>query len=45
MEIEVHSQAFAGIPLLKQHRMVKSLLANEMKALHALTIRTFVPEK
>lgn len=45
-EATVISEAFAGIPLAQQHRLVmqsiKDLLAGEV---HALGLKTYTPEK
>jgi len=38
----VVSDAFAGLPMLKQHRMVYAALGSKMEgAIHALSIETF----
>lgn len=43
--ITVVSQAFAGKPLVAQHRMVQDLLKDEIKTLHGVTLRTHTPEQ
>ena len=37
------SDKFEGKPLLAQHRMVNDCLAEELKDIHALTIKTMKP--
>ena len=40
----VVSDAFDGIPMLKQHRLVYAALGNSMGgAIHALSIQTYTP--
>jgi acid stress-induced BolA-like protein IbaG/YrbA len=41
--VVVVSEAFAGVPLLKRHRMVMDLFRDEVKTeeVHALTIKAF----
>lgn len=42
----VVSDAFAGVSLIKQHRMVYSALGDSMKsAIHALSIQTFTQQE
>lgn len=42
----VVSPDFAGKLMLKQHRMVYDILADEMKAsIHALALKTYTPEQ
>ena len=39
------SRAFEGIPLIKRHRQVNSVLGDELKGgVHALTMHTLTPE-
>ena len=41
----VISDAFAGVPMIKQHRMVYGTLGNSMEgAIHALSIQTYTRE-
>ena len=41
----VVSDAFAGVPMIKQHRMVYAALGNSMEgAIHALSIQTYTRE-
>lgn len=42
--IEIIDNSFAGIPLIKQHRLVKAALAGVLESkLHAVTIKTKAP--
>jgi len=43
----VVSQKFAGLPLLKQHKLVLDLFTAEINAndVHALTVKTLTPEQ
>ena len=42
----VISPAFAGIPLIKQHKMVMASLKDAFaESVHALGLKTFTPEK
>jgi acid stress-induced BolA-like protein IbaG/YrbA len=42
---EVISDDFAGLPMLKQHRMVYATLGDSMEgAIHALSIQTYTRE-
>ncbi len=42
----VIAEQFRGIPLVKQHKMVMSAVANLMEArVHSLGLKTFTPEK
>jgi stress-induced morphogen len=44
--IEIISDAFQGLSLIKQHRLVKNALGEILqKELHAVTIKTRIPEK
>ena len=46
LEAIVISPAFAGLPLIKQHQMVMTPLKSALAtSLHALTLKTFTPEK
>mmetsp|Transcript_2353 Transcript_2353/g.3706 ORF Transcript_2353/g.3706 Transcript_2353/m.3706 type:complete len:98 (-) Transcript_2353:110-403(-) len=42
-EIEIVSPAFAGKPLLAQHRLVHKVIEEERTHIHALTLKTKVP--
>ena len=44
VEIEVISPLFAGKTRLQQHRMVNDVVAQEMSTIHALHVRTAIPE-
>lgn len=45
-DVVVVSEAFAGRPLVQQHRMVYSALGDSMRqAIHALALRTLTPEQ
>ena len=39
------SSKFEGLPLLKRHRLVNSVLEEEMKTIHAFTQKTLTPEQ
>jgi len=39
------SEKFNGKPLLQRHRMVNSALEEELKSIHALTMKTWTPEQ
>ena len=42
----VTSDAFSGMPRVKQHQMVYAALGDKMKAdIHALSMKTVVPEE
>jgi len=41
----VVSKQFEGKPLIERHRMVNEALTEEMKSIHALTIKTYTPEQ
>ncbi|MES9871230.1 MAG: BolA/IbaG family iron-sulfur metabolism protein [Sedimenticola sp.] len=45
--VEVISDAFEGMPLLKQHRMVKDTVKAQLESneLHAFSIKTYTPER
>ena len=41
----VISEAFAGLPMIKQHKLVYGTLGDSMEsAIHALSIQTYTPE-
>lgn len=42
--VEISSAKFKGLPLLKQHRLVKDALGEEVKEWHGFQLRTKVPE-
>jgi acid stress-induced BolA-like protein IbaG/YrbA len=43
---KVICQAFEGLPLIKQHRMVYGAVGDSMQgAIHALSIQTYTPEE
>ncbi len=46
-EATVISEAFVGMPLAKQHRLVKQSLKDLISAgqVHALSLKTYTPEK
>jgi len=41
----VVSKQFEGKPLLARHRLVNSLLADELKEIHAFSQKTLTPEQ
>lgn len=42
--LDIKDQSFNGIPLIRQHRMVKDALAEVLRSrLHAITIKTSRP--
>lgn len=42
----VVSEKFEGLPLIKQHQLVNTILADELaNKIHALAIKTMTPEK
>jgi len=41
----VVSEKFEGVGLLQRHRMVNGALAEELKSIHALTLKTLTPEQ
>lgn len=43
--IDIVSEQFEGLPLLKRHRAVYGLIADEMKIVHAVTLATNTPEE
>eukprot|EP00656_Telonema_subtile_P057906 TRINITY_DN9645_c0_g1_i1.p1 TRINITY_DN9645_c0_g1~~TRINITY_DN9645_c0_g1_i1.p1 ORF type:complete len:121 (-),score=30.83 TRINITY_DN9645_c0_g1_i1:264-626(-) len=44
-EIYVASDDFKGMPLVKQHKLVKGVLAEDIKDMHGLTMKTATIEK
>lgn len=42
--VEIASEKFKGLPLLKQHRLVKDALGEDVKKWHGFQLRTKVPE-
>jgi len=42
-KVEIESPKFAGVPLVKQHRMVTEILRSDISEMHGLTITTKVP--
>ena len=46
-QVTVVAPAFAGKPMLEQHRMVKGLFEAEIAsgALHAFSLKTYTPEE
>lgn len=43
--ITIVSKSFEGLTLLKRHRSVYGLMADEMKIVHAVTLDTKTPEE
>ncbi len=43
-DVLVVSPAFAGVALLDRHRRVQSALGDDLKAIHAITIKAYTPE-
>lgn len=41
--LDIVSEQFAGLTLLKQHRLVKKVLEEEMKSWHGLQLKTKAP--
>ena len=41
----IASAKFEGVPLLERHRMVNDALREEMKQIHALSLKTWTPEQ
>ncbi|XP_022085761.1 bolA-like protein 2 [Acanthaster planci] len=39
------SDVFSGKPLLQRHRMVNECLAEELKIIHAFSMKTLTPEQ
>jgi len=44
-ETIIVSQKFDGLGLLARHRLVNSVLAEELKTIHAFSQKTFTPEQ
>ena len=44
-EAIVVSAEFQGKPRLAQHRKVQGILVEELKLIHAFTLKTYTPEK
>jgi stress-induced morphogen len=44
-DLVVVSETFKGKPLLAQQRLVNKALEEEMKTIHALTMKCYTPEK
>lgn len=42
--LSIAATKFVGMPLLERHRLVQTILADEMKTIHALTIKAYTPE-
>lgn len=42
--VEIASEKFKGLTLLKQHRLVKDALGDDVKQWHGFQLRTKVPE-
>lgn len=42
--IEVESDKFKGIPMIKQHRLVNELLKDEISQWHGLQLKTKAPK-
>jgi stress-induced morphogen len=43
IELFVEAQAFAGKSLVAQHKWVKTLLKDEIRDVHAITLQTALP--
>jgi len=41
----VVSKQFDGVALLQRHRMVNTALSEEMKSIHAMTLKTLTPQQ
>jgi len=41
--IEIVSEQFAGLPVIKQHRLVNKVLGDEMKEWHGVQLKTRAP--
>lgn len=39
------SDKFTGKPLLRRHRLVNTCLEEELKSIHAFTMKTYTPEQ
>lgn len=42
--IKIKSEAFKGLPMVKQHRMVNDALKEEIQGIHGLQVRTDIQE-
>jgi len=42
-KVTLVSEAFDGLMLLKQHRLVNAALASHLKQIHALALHTYTP--
>lgn len=42
-QVIVASAAFEGVPLLQRHRQVNEAIADEIKSIHAITIKAWTP--
>ena len=42
-DVIVVSEAFEGVALLDRHRMVNDAVADEIKAIHAFSLKTWTP--
>lgn len=40
--IEIASQSFKGLPVVKQHRLIQEILRQEIKGWHGVQLRTDV---
>lgn len=43
--VAVESPKFAGVRLVKQHKMVKDALKEDIADMHALTVKTSTPKE
>lgn len=43
--IQIESENFKGIPMIKQHRLVNQLLKDDIKNWHGLQLKTSAPKK
>lgn len=43
--LTIVSKKFEGLSLLQQHRLVNETLADEMRMIHSLRMKTFTPTK
>ncbi|XP_018008106.1 bolA-like protein 2 isoform X2 [Hyalella azteca] len=43
--VVVVSTVFQGKPLLQRHRLVNSVLEEELKKIHAFSMKTYTPEQ
>jgi stress-induced morphogen len=42
--IDVTSEKFKGLSMIKQHRMVNDILGEEIKKWHGMQLRTKIPQ-